>query len=281
MKTKILVLIALLSYSAFLKGQNYAYIPYVAEDTRWSYAYVHRIGSGAGNYEVDYSLYQLKGDTIISGSIYKKLLYDCSENCIAVLREDNKKVFIKEQQQDERLFYDFDLQEGDWVGNLYQVTKIDTIRVGETKRKRFVFNSGYETWIEGIGALEDFYPLQGRLLGYEAQGINYQKRNSEIAYKTDEWYFNENECKGADIRSPLPPLDYFVQVKDDVIHIRLLTKKRLQATLNDLAGKLYYHSSFASTTDVIIPSLSFPKGVYLLKIFDADKNQIKVSKIVL
>jgi len=282
MNTKIFLLTFIFLSISFAKGQDYTYIPWVEEGTRWSYASVWQVGYF--DYEAGYETYQLKGDTIISGLNYKKLLYGCSENYIAALREEDKKVFIREkEQEDERLMYDFNLQEGDWITyniyDTYQVTKIDMIQIGETNRKRFWFGL-YETWIEGIGALEDFYPMQGRLTDSSSQGINYQKKGSEIVYKTEEWYFNENECNSSDIRPPLSSMNYEIKIQEGNIHIRFFTNETVQISLNDISGRLYYHSSL-STTDVTIPSQSFPKGIYLLKTFNSDKNQASISKIIL
>ena len=279
MKTKNFLLTFLLFSISFAKGQDYTYIPLVEEDTRWSYAFISQVGYI--DYSAGYETYQLKGDTIISGLNYKKLLYGCSENYIAALREENKQVFIIREQEDEQLMYDFNLQEGDWANELHQVTKIDMIQIGNTQRKRFVLSSGWETWIEGIGALEDFYPLRGRLLGYADQGINYQKKGSEIVYKTDEWYFNENECIPNDVRLPLSSVDCVIQIQGGDINIRFVTKETVQISLSDIGGRLYYHSPLLSMTDVTIPSLSFPKGIYLLTIFNSDKNQVNISKIIL
>ena len=221
---------------------------------------------------------------MINGLNYKKLLYGCSETYMAALRENNKQVFIKESHQDdERLFYDFNLQEGDimigYDGNEHRVASIDIVQIGNTQRKRFVF--GYETWIEGIGSLDDFYPLGGRMLGYMGQGINYQKKGAELVYKTDAWYFNENDCPPSDIRPPLSPTDCVVQVKNGDINIRFFTKETVQIRLSDISGRLYYHTPSLSTMDVTIPSQSFPKGIYVLKIFNLDKTQANIRKIIL
>ncbi|MDR0413433.1 MAG: hypothetical protein LBH61_06520, partial [Dysgonamonadaceae bacterium] len=124
--------------------------------------------------------------------------YSCSENYLAALREADKKVFIKENQQDESLLYDFGLEVGDAVEKnelSYTVTKIDTVLIGETQRKRFFFNDHYDVWIEGIGSLHHFHALEGFSLGYEAESINYQKKGEGIVYAADADYFNANECK--------------------------------------------------------------------------------------
>ena len=282
MKTKIFLLTLLLFSVLFAKGQDYTYIPFVEEDTKWSYAFITWVGY---DLRASYATYQLKGDTIISGLNYKKLYEGCSEDyCIAALREENKKVFIKEFHQDEeRLFYDFNLQEGDnmigYSGHEWQVISIDTVQIGNTKRKRFDFYG--EIWIEGIGAIEDFYPLRARLLVFADQGINYQKKGSEIVYKTDEWYFNENECTQNAIQSPLSSGDCVIQVQEGAINIRFFTKETVQISLSDTAGRMYYHSPSLSATDVTIPSQSFPKGIYLLKIVNPAKNQTNIRKIIL
>jgi len=266
-----------------INAQDYAYISFVEENIRWSYAYIRQTGS-AGDFEVDYFNYQLQGDTVINGLNYKKLLYGCSGDNIAVLREDNQKVFIIRQQENEQLLYDFNLKEGDSMkknGLTYSVTKIDTIQVGNTKRKKFIFDFGYDTWIEGVGSLNDFYPLQPYLLGYIAQGINYQKKGLDIVYRTDEWYFNENDCKNNDIQPSLSSRDCSIYMKDNGIHIHFSSSITVRISILDVGGRLYFQSPFFSSEDVIIPSFAFPKGIYLLKIFEKDKNRENIHKIIL
>ncbi|MDR2804259.1 MAG: T9SS type A sorting domain-containing protein [Dysgonamonadaceae bacterium] len=290
MKTKIPAIILFLLLSLpLIKGQNYTYIPYVEEDidVQWSYVRVTQIGSTVEQeYITEYSNYLLKGDTIINGVKYKKLLSGCSGEYIAALKEVDKKVFIKEDDKHERLLYDFNLKEGDSMENnglSYRVTKIDTVRVGDTERKRFNFEN-FDVWTEGIGSLHAFYPLQPYATGYEAEEINYQKKNSEIVYKTDQWYFNENECGFTRIQQPAPSEDYAVRISEDGIFLRFSTKETIQISLIDTMGKRYYQSPFFSpqTTEYRIGSTaSFPKGIYLLKVFYQTGNRIKISKIIL
>ena len=279
MKTKVLILFILFSLLSFLRGQNYTYIPYVEEDKCWSYAFVRQISPI--NYKADYFIYRLKGDTIINGLSYKKLLYGCSESYVGGLREDNKRIFIKEGQQDkdEQLLYDFNLQEEDWMDYLHQVIKIDTIQIGDTKRKRFIFGPGYEyeTWIEGIGALEDFYPLQGRLDGYLSQGINYQKKGAEIVYKTDEWYFNENECE--DITSVqtmvINDCEVFPNPVNDVLTISCSNNTISRIEIFNILGKIVYSQPYKDTIDIS----SFSEGLYLLKVYGTNE-QVSAFKII-
>ncbi|MDR1526311.1 MAG: hypothetical protein LBS46_01410 [Dysgonamonadaceae bacterium] len=90
MQTKILTTILILLLSVpFAKGQDYIYVSLVEEGVRWSYARVRQVGTI--DLETEYSSYRLKGDTVINDVNYKKLLFGCSENYIAALREDDKK----------------------------------------------------------------------------------------------------------------------------------------------------------------------------------------------
>lgn len=264
-----------------LRGQDYVYAPFVEEGTRWSYAFVRQVSPI--DYKAGYFGYQIKGDTIINGLNYKKLLDGCSEDYLAALREEDKRVYIIKKQEDERLFFDFNLQEGDYMksgsnGSLYLVTKIDTIQIGETKRKRFVFDSVYETWIEGIGALEDFYPLQGRLLGSDDQGINYQKKGVEIIYKTDEWYFKENECDDfSSINGPkTEPIGLlFPNPVKDWLYMKTNPNEFLFAQIKDLAGRICLRS-YENPINVF----SLPEGIYILELKMKHNSETVYKKFI-
>jgi hypothetical protein len=281
MKTQILALFLFLFPLSFVRGQDYVYVPYVEDDTYWSYVLVRQIGTA--DYESEYSDYQLKGDTVIGGFNYKQLLHGCSGKYIAAVREAGQKVFIKEDQHDERLLYDFTLEEGDSMeqnDSFYEVTKIDTVWVNHTQRKRFHF-SDYDVWIEGIGSLTHFYPLAPFSLGYAAQGINYQKKGDQITYQTDEWYFEDNTCGTSSIRPSFPAHPYAVQIKDNRINLHLYTNEAVQITLSDMMGRVHYRSPFLLLKEVGIPSSSLAKGIYLLEVVYKDTNRSSISKIIL
>ncbi|MDR0683395.1 MAG: T9SS type A sorting domain-containing protein [Dysgonamonadaceae bacterium] len=239
MKTNILLLISFLFSTALLKGEGYIYIPYVEDSCRWSYCQLYQVSMK--DYKVDYSTYQLKGDTTINGLTYKKLYYSCSENYIAALREENRKVFIKENQQDECLLYDFNLQEGDYMEKnemSYLITKIDTVQIGETQRKRFFFDGGYDIWIEGIGSLYHFYALQAFLLGYETESINYQKKGTAIIYQSEAWYFNGNECNTSALHKINPETVYPVfNLNSNQLEIHGLLNGSYLLELYEMGGK--------------------------------------------
>ena len=279
MKAKFFLLTIFLLSILFAKGQDYEYIPFVEEGTRWSYASITMAYEGGSKYKAGYAVYQLKGDTIINGLNYKKLYGGCSEVYQAALREENKKVYIIKVQEEEKCFFDFNLQKGDFMvsgsnNHHYRVTKVDTIQIGESKRKRFVFSSGYETWIEGIGALEGFYPLQGRILSLEGQGINYQKKDSEVVYKTDEWYFNENECDNNGLKFPQSSCLLRILQRNGEIELQTDAGnfESGQVYLYSIQGELMYSIGVKGEANIIIPVSGFSTGTYLI-IFQEDKTK--------
>ncbi len=203
MKTKILTTILLFSF-LLSNTQNYEYIPLVNEGYVWSYCDVIKVD--INEYNLNYSQLKFNGDTIINDIAYKKLFkHDCSLSglyYLASMREENKKVYaVYSGNHQEQLIYNFSLVVGDSIRSpdnndthYFKVTKIDTIEVGTGKRKRIKLD--FDTWIEGIGTLDRFmiYPLHALSLYDLGVRINYQKQGGEIIYKTNEWYFNKNEC---------------------------------------------------------------------------------------
>ena len=268
-----------------LQAQEYEYIPLVNEEHVWSYCDVWRVGYD--EYSLFYSHFQMKGDTIIHGVSYKKVYNDCSANPTnyeAAIREENKKVYVvRSNEQQEKLTYDFSWEIGDCIlidDNCYwEISKIDMVEIDGKLRKRF---DNYI--IEGIGVLNNnffLYPFDPVPLYEVGICFNYQKKGSEIVYQTDEWYFNENECQWNGIQPPLSSMDYVIQIQENDIHIRFFTQETVQISLSDISGKLYYHAPSLSTIDVAIPSQSFPRGIYVLKIFNSAKNQANIRKIIL
>jgi hypothetical protein len=253
-----------------LKGEDYEYIPVIEDGTYWSYAFVRQ--TIPVNY-TDYRIYHLQGDTVIEGLNYKKLLTGCpSGDYLAGLREADQKIFIKEDGRDERLLYDFNLQEGDWADELHRVTKVDTVPAGGTMRRRLIFDDGYETWFEGIGSIHDFFPLQGSLLGYELQGINYQKKGGEIVYKTNECYFNANDCSTNGISSIDP--DFFtVRQSDQMLYVSFETPFSGRLVLYDILGKIRFSMDVFNKNNLSVPVSE--KGCFVLFLSNIDRKTIR------
>lgn len=128
----------------------------------------------------------VSGDTIVGGECYKKVFWDyfslapggknldhISSGLCCMLREDNKKVYIRRiNETTSRLLYDFSLREGDIMNytdkNLsihsLLVNRIDTIEVKGMLFRRFMIHnldgmkssSSDNVWVEGIGSSAGF-----------------------------------------------------------------------------------------------------------------------------
>ena len=159
---------------------------------------------------------------------------------------------------------------------------IDTIQVGNFKRKRFFLCPG-GIWIEGIGSLEEFYPPFAATLGDEGRGINYQKKGSEIVYKTDEWYFNEDDCNHNDIRAVLVSFPFkLIQRKGEI---------ELQPDANgfesgrvcvySMQGELLYTKPVQRNANILIPTSGFSNGFYVVQLINEKTKKLWSRKVVI
>lgn len=274
MKTKTLTTILLCSFF-LLKAQNYEYIPFVNEGYVWSYCDVWKVE--IDKYNLYFSQFKFRGDTTITDIRYKKLYkQDCTSNNLyymGSIREENKKVYaIYSGEQLERLIYNFNLVVGDSIQSPYndshyfKVTKIDTIEVAKGKRKRIKL--GFDTWIEGVGTLDRFmmYPLQALSLYDLGIRINYQKLGSEIIYKTNEWYFNENECYITLIKPTETNKTIIYFITPELLKIETeLSFPSCIFELLDLNGKLLLHEKLDITNNTINVS-QLSSGLYIYRL---------------
>ena len=128
--------------------------------------------------ESDYLIWWLGDDIELDGVLYRKMHYVLEGSGYhftgleGAFREEDKKVFVRgwdsglQHFNEERLYYDFDLQVGDSFNVcsysepcFIQVVAIEEVEMEDgTLRKKIVFNDGWggeenETWIEGVGSL--------------------------------------------------------------------------------------------------------------------------------
>ena len=183
---KIIKTIVLLSLTLSLSAQTPNYFE---NNPQW------RQSSGCGDetpcVEEEEFVYYTFGDSTINNVSYKKIFkhgtfannwYDsppipswCDTSMtfdffIALVRQENKKIFIRNENEPEELLYDFELKIGDTLPltwNQYSdeiiVSSIDSIQVGNNYRRIFNLTSQYPfRLIEGIGHdggfLEPFQP---------------------------------------------------------------------------------------------------------------------------
>jgi len=176
---------------------------YLNENLVWTYGYLNTY-SGFPSISGK-TLYYLKGDTVIAGLTYHKVLSDYGS--VEPIRESGKKWYIRSRYNanEEIVLYDFSAGLGDtikapgsvgYTAYYNVVTHVDTVILenGE-RRKRMEIGHSY-VWIEGIGDLRSFtgpvdpiptcgigcIGLQTMLLCYKQKGIVLY---SDLTYCTD------------------------------------------------------------------------------------------------
>lgn len=188
-----LILPVLLLFSVEAKSQTYNYIPFPDSSYSWK-GYTACIGGG-GNWSV-----YLRGDTIISGIIYKNIGY------IGSIREDtSKRIFFYNHQQNvnyERLLYNFSFSVGDTIsslatGQLLTVFLVDTPDYfGVHRRSLHLRSNGgtyVDTWIEGIGSVLGPLGLSRVSPGYCPYSILCQAYNDSLLV----FEINDQRCSSA------------------------------------------------------------------------------------
>lgn len=285
MKTKIIILLHLFCYSHFIQAQEYQYHPIVTnDDPVWSYCDV--IKEDIDKYDLIYSQLRFDGDTIIDNVLYKKLYsYKCEDDktYMAALRENEKRVYVVDDNTiDELLIYDFNLQDGDIFKSPfnpyspdYSISKIEMIEINGELRKKFYLDNGYDIWIEGIGSLNRYlpYPLTSIPLYDLGFFLNYKKENSKIFYKTDEFFFNENEC--ADTKTNelnVNSKSIIYQIASNVYSINIESADSFEAVICDSSGNILMRRHMKNNSQIDFNKL--PAGTYILIINDSISHKI-------
>ena len=271
-------------YSSF--GPKYEYEQLVNTKSLWSYCDVWR--TGLNTYNLNYSRLIFQGDTIINDIKYQKLYsFNCeSELYVAALREENKKVYAIRKGRDEdveTLIYDFNLSVGECFQysefECYEVMEIDYIEIDGKLRKQFNLGN-YDTWIEGVGSLNrrlpnplDAYPLYD--LGFF---LNYQKLDGKITYKTDQFFFSENDCPYLGLNHVnREKIDFNIEKNSFIVDKELISDSYL-FELIDLTGKILLQEVIDKNKNTVNLQ-SVTSGVYLFRF--SQKGQIIYSEKLL
>lgn len=179
MKNLFLLAVTVLLFSN--NGYAQQYVPMPTSDAIWTYHWI-RTGSGTPSIHARGQLMLTGEDTVIKSLTYKKVIiryfdttvqgtYNLPYNIIAnhpdqyfgAIREDNKRVYcyqylgfptvVPRGDTGESLYYDFSLDSGD-MSPQGIITKIDSVQVGASYRKRFTTAAGSKL-IEGIGSAQE------------------------------------------------------------------------------------------------------------------------------
>ena len=164
---RLFTLLALLLMAGGVKTQAQEYVPMIQEGNEWYTldAIVCKDTEGHYNTLVNW----LSGDTLINEVRYTKVMETLNGEGtpyqVALLREEDGKVWETYNGNSEILLYDFTANVGDSLvcgyGDYFVLDSISIEQIGGVDRKKFWFGLEYdftgepyamETWIEGIGS---------------------------------------------------------------------------------------------------------------------------------
>ena len=286
---KLFIILSIVSFIQ-LNSQTNVYHSFPTSNSFWQYRHWNALNS----YIQDQTRYGLNGDTIISGTTYKKVfsLFDSTltnpySTYYAAIREQNKKIYTVIGNLPEHLLYDFNLLTGDTIHYDYSlfshssysfsriVTKIDSMLLLDGRyRKRFIFdpvgNSTIDTVVEGIGSIMWvglFNPLINTMCTcgdeYEVTCI---KQNDTVLYLKNPacnhcfctflTTINGIERESATFIYPNPTSGQFC--------IETNTMDKLTVDLYDLNGRHVYSKTVSDQEIVDVTALN--EGVYTLTI---------------
>jgi len=316
MKKAIVILFSLLLYLSSFAQPYKSCLD--GEMTRWSILDYHEIDAGTvsteivayndtlinnlpykklryDGFDVDYmNLSYDEINTIWRDYVPRLSGYDIWENFYIRESEDASKLYIYDAEKDvEYLISDMNLEKGDKFlindprNNPFEVTADSVYIENGLKHIRLVY--GYEdsehiTFIESVGPSNWYiYPYDwcygnfNRVNCFENQTVFYKSNEKIGSYfcacgGRDMWYYSNiketqsNNCN--------------IFVVSGEIRLFFPENKDIQIFLYDMQGILHYEQRIHSQ-HIVIPTTRLSKGIYLLKIFDRNKNQMNIEKIIL
>lgn len=305
------LLFFLISLNSKVKSQQYNIFPLV-DSANWRMYY----GCGDAflcSEDLLYD-YSIQGDTSIFGQVYKKLFISGtklyihhfgSPNCcliypsngyVGAIRQDtiSRKVFVFEPNfNSDSLLYDFTLDVGDTLkssllSNIFLcdssdliVTEIDSVLIGSTYHKKWIFNC-YLEYIEGIGSTIDPFGVYNRENGINLICFKY---NDTPVYLTgaNSWTCDiplkvDNPLN----RSSTISCNNFVTdlLKIHFDHNNFKTDKYVISISNNL-GEIVFRKKHTDTLSELQLQLDWlASGMYFLKIESFDSPDFFLSKLI-
>lgn len=230
-------------------------------------------------------IFKLGGTIMENEIVYTSVLKSSdsiliSWDTIGYIREVNRKVFYKPYSKIyEFLLYDFGLELSSDIymyNRLYgidslkfTVTKIDTILIGNEKRKRmFLSGDQNEIWIEGLGSLKGLI-FSGMFVSGGFTEVSCFSENGNIVYKNPKYencFCTRNETAKIDLTNE--PILYPNPSKGFVI-IRDMINAKFQ--LYDLSGFRIIDRNI-NTHNFNIDVSKLKSGIYIYNINYLDTN---------
>jgi hypothetical protein len=145
-------------YTQNIMPDNAVINAFNADSAIWKHYYRNVRNEESGTFEI-----RMKGDTIIDGVMWRKLIgqsfYSYSDGQL-LIRTDKQKVICRDDSYNkEFVLYDFSLNEGDFISwpsdqedSKLEIIKVDSIEICGTKRKALYYLEPYIYAIEGIGS---------------------------------------------------------------------------------------------------------------------------------
>jgi hypothetical protein len=261
------------------------------------------------------------GDTVINDKTYKHLdRYDFVYSETADWQSDIPSVFpagkfIRESEDASQLYvmgdrhstsnteylvFDLNLEVGDTfqvpeIWDIYMMNyrteiTVDSVYVQDgLKHVQFdceIFPPDYKlTFIEGIGPNIGFYSSEhwayGELLNcFQNQSLFY-KNAIQMGDGTIGFPCGYQTPLEEAVHVPATDQDYTIRTQKNTILIDFDTPSDIRLFIYDMEGKLYHAADFTAEKNIAVPVSSFPKGIYVLKIFNKIRNTINVNKIIL
>ena len=278
-------------------AQEYEYVPMPIKNAIWS------------NFELDYSApaaYDsmlcinalFDEDTLIDNEKYQKLfqLYDTipiRENAklVGYLMEKEKKVYYIGTYYDEGLLYDFNVQQGDTViidlplPLQLIVLRVDTILLGNKKRKQISFNDFDEmTWIEGIGSTNGLlwpgtYPLNQKYT------LLCMKKDNEQIYFNDKHgsCFPSYPTHFTNIKkeTEVKEVTTFPNPTNETFNIQFNTVSSGKLTIYNIEGKVMNTIQIKNTQEKNIQVDYLEAGIYIIGFKNNKDNTLYRSTLII
>jgi hypothetical protein len=221
------------------------------------------------------------------------------ENFFIRESEDASKLYVLDTYNNEEyLISNINLQEGDQfqipnrysgnysveVDSVYIEDGLKHVRLDHIVNLSYGYGPDKLTFIEGVGPNTwILYPflVNGRdeatLNCFQNQSIFYKKEVTDGPYICPCGYISPfQSINDVDFKK-----DYNLIVKRDNIEILFSMDENVQIVIYEISGRSCYNKNFPLGNKVIIPTSSFPKGVYILKVSNKEKKQFLVNKIIL
>lgn len=209
------------------------------------------------------------------------------------IREEGEKIFYRDKSfLNERILYDFTLNEGDTFifhsplyedSTLFWIEHIDSILVGNSYHKRHYIYDITHSWtdlvfIEGVGSNYDlFYPYYPDFyfhLSGSAVVLNCFQ-NEDTSYQTQLYYYNDieyfypsNNCSlllSTTEKDFHKPYDFSYNSNEIFITLNNNKYSSIQVSLIDVLGRKYYgETGFENNYQINIRNL--PSGVYYIEV---------------